>query len=398
MEDRATMVDLARRALRHFENRTTDQAAAPMSMPVDAYVDPERYAAERERIFKHLPIALALSLELREPGDYKAMRVLDTPILMVRGADGRVRAFLNVCRHRGAPVCRTGTGNARVFTCPYHAWVYDQQGQLTGRYGEVSFGEVDAQTRGLIEFDCAERCGLIWVILTPGESFEIDAWLGEFAAELDSLELDNWHLFEQRDLPGPGWKITMDGYLESYHHPFVHPQTVGVHTVGNLLVLDTFGPHQRLTFGRKSLGELSGVAEADWAPGEHIRLIHSCFPNLSISGILGDHCLVSQIFPGPTPDTTITTQTILVAQKPETEAARQASRAFCDLTLTAVRDEDYAIGRSIQDAVGVLSGESFLFGRNEPAVQNYHNWVARFMQASGEPNTTPLARTNKGGR
>ncbi len=383
MEDRATMVALARRALRHYEAKTTDQADAPLHMPVDAYVNPERYAAERERIFKHLPLALALSLELPRTGDYKSMSVLDTPVLLVRGEDDRVRAFLNICRHRGAVVCEAGRGNSRVFACPYHAWVYDHHGRLTGRYGEATFGAVDAEAHSLIELPCAERCGIVWVMLSQGEAFDVDAWLGDFAAELTTLELDNWHLFEQRDLPGPGWKITMDGYLESYHHAFVHPTTVGVHTVGNLLVLDTYGPHQRLTFGRKSLGDLTGLAESEWEPGEHVRLIHSCFPNLSISGILGDHCLVSQIFPGPTPATTLTTQTILVSAKPEGDAERQASQAFCDLTLTAVQDEDYAIGFGIQSGVHAVANESFVFGRNEPAVQNYHKWIARFMEREG---------------
>ena len=380
MEDRTTMMNLARRALTHFDAGSTDQAAAPMEMPISAYLDPQRYQAERERIFRHLPLGLALTLELPEPGDYKAMQVLETPLLLVRQEDGGVRAYLNQCRHRGAVICEPGRGHARVFSCPYHAWVYDLRGQLTGRYGEATFGEIDADSRGLVELACAERCGVIWVMLSPGEDFDIDEWLGDFAAELASLELANWHLFEQRDLPGPGWKVTMDGYLESYHHQFVHPQTVGVHTVGNLLVLDNYGPHQRLTFGRKSIGELRDADEANWNPGEHIRLIHSCFPNLSISGILGDHCLISQIFPGPTPDTTVTTQTILVANEPTTDAARAASQAFCDLTMTAVRDEDYAIGAGIQGGLGANPGGSFLFGRNEPAVQNYHAWIARFMQ------------------
>ena len=314
MEDRGTLMQLARRALRHYQDGTTDQADAPMHMPVDAYADVARYARERQRIFKLLPLALALTVELPGTGDYKAMTVLDTPVLMVRGDDGRVRAFLNVCRHRGAKVCADGSASARVFACPYHAWTYDNRGKLIGRYGAESFGEVDEDALGLVELCCAERCGLVWVSLTPGDVFDIDQWLGEFAAELETLDLDQWWVFEQRDIPGPGWKVTMDGYLEAYHHNLVHQGTVGKLTVGNLLVLDTYGPHQRLTFGRQSLGDLAGKPEGEWQPGEHIRLIHSGFPNLSISGILGDHCLVSQIFPGPTPATTVTTQTILVAE------------------------------------------------------------------------------------
>ena len=379
MENRDTLMQLARRALRHYQDGTTDQADAPMHMPVDAYADAARYARERQRIFKQLPLALALTLELPRPGDYKAMTVLETPVLMVRGDDGRARAFLNVCRHRGAQVCADGCASARVFACPYHAWVYDKRGKLIGRYGADSFGAVDEDALGLVELCCSERCGLIWVNLTPGDSFDINEWLGDFAAELETLDLDQWWIFEQRDLPGPGWKVTMDGYLEAYHHNSVHTDTVGKLTVGNLLVLDTYGPHQRLTFGRQSLGDLAGKPEDQWQPGEHIRLIHSGFPNLSISGILGDHCLVSQIFPGPTPDSTVTTQTILVAEEPQTDEASAASRAFSDMVLKAVQQEDYGIGLTIQGALAAGANSEFIFGRNEPAVQNYHRWIDRLM-------------------
>lgn len=375
----AEMMSLARRALTHFENQTTDQADATMDMPVDAYVGESRYRAEMERVFKHLPLALALSLELPEPGCYRALTVLDVPVLLVRGEDRKVRAFLNVCRHRGAKLCPDGADKTRVFACPYHAWTYDHEGALVGRYAAETFGEVDDAALGLTELACAERSGLIWAMLTPREDFDIDDWLGGFATELDTLQLDDWHLFEQRMLPGPGWKVTMDGYLEAYHHNVVHGQTVGKHTIGNLLVLDTYGPHQRLTFGRRTLSELQDVPESAWEPEQHIRLIHSGFPNLSISGILGDHCLVSQIFPGPTPDTTLTQQTILVAKKPETEDEIAASKNFSAMVLQAVQDEDYVLGFSIQSCIESGANRAFVFGRNEPAVQNYHRWVAKFM-------------------
>ncbi|MDE0841809.1 MAG: hypothetical protein OSA42_06400, partial [Porticoccaceae bacterium] len=177
-----------------------------------------------------------------------------------------------------------------------------------------------------------------------------------------------------------GWKVTMDGYLEAYHHQLVHRETVGKYTVGNLLVLDTYGPHQRLTFGRKSLGELAEQPHNEWQPMEHIRLIHSGFPNLSISGILGDHCLVSQVFPGKTPTTTITRQTVLVAKKPQTDAEIAATETFSALTLKAVQIEDYGIGFSIQSCLDSHANDHFIFGRNEPAVQNYHRWIERFMK------------------
>ena len=81
---------LAERALEHFVNKTTDQAETTMEIPLGAYKDEERYAREIERVFKHLPLALALSLELSEAGSYKAMTVMGVPLLIVRGEDLKV--------------------------------------------------------------------------------------------------------------------------------------------------------------------------------------------------------------------------------------------------------------------------------------------------------------------
>jgi nitrite reductase/ring-hydroxylating ferredoxin subunit len=373
------MRDLTQRAFEHYVNGTTDQAPAPYRIPIGAYTDPDRYANEIDRIFKHLPLALGLSIELPNAGDYRAMHVLGVPILLVRGKDGRARAFLNACSHRGAQICPIGSGSTRIFTCPYHAWAYNDRGQLINRYAADTFGDVDHSTLGLTELACEERVGLIFVMLTPNEPLDIDNWLGEFGAELATLKLDSWHLHEQRELPGPGWKVALDGYLEAYHHNSLHGKTVGTLTVGNLVVLDTWGPHQRLTFGRKSLADLVDVPPEQWDVNQHIRLIHNCFPSLSISGILGDHCLVSQIFPGPTPTSTITRQTVLSATEPTTDEERAASDLFSTMVLQAVRDEDYRVGATIQDGLNCGANSEFIFGQNEPAVQNYHRTIARFM-------------------
>lgn len=373
-----TSMHLARRALARYRERGTDQADAPMPMPVSAYLDPERYAHEIDRCFKRLPTALAMSLELPGPGAYRAMTVLETPVLIVRGQDGKVRAFLNACRHRGSPVVHEGSGETVRFSCPYHAWVYDDQGALTSMYGEKSFGDLDRSQYSLKPLFCAEAAGLVWVCLTPGLDFDIDDWLGDFQAELETLQLEDWHIHLERDIPGPGWKVVWDGYLEAYHHNSLHQDTVGKFTVGNLVVHDTFGPHQRITFGRRSLKQLIDQPEAEWDPDEHIRLIHSVFPNLSISGVLGDHCLVSIVFPGATADVTTTRQYVLAAKEPETPEEIAATEGFSDIVLRAVQDEDYAMGYCIQQGLGSGANEAFLFGRNEPGLQHYHRMVAKY--------------------
>lgn len=373
---------LARRALAHLHAKTTDQSPTTMVQPVEAYNDPERFRREVDRIFHHLPIGLALSIELPEPGSYLALTVMEKPILMVRGQDGVVRAFINACTHRGAQLCKPGSGRVQRLVCPYHAWRFDLQGHLSGMFGAETFGEVGPDAQSLTELHCAERVGVVWVQLTPGDAMDIDAWLGDFAGPLAGLGLDKWHLYTQRDIPGPGWKATWDGYLESYHHNTVHPNTVGKYTIGNLILHDGYGPHQRLVFGRKTLAEIESVPESQWdtVAESHMRRIHLCFPNLAVSGVLGDHCLVSQVFPGPTPETTITRQTVLSARVPVTDEEKAATASFADVVLKAVRDEDYVIGFSIQQSLKAGGNKAFTFGRNEPGVQHFHKTVDTIMR------------------
>ncbi|MBI1181759.1 MAG: Rieske 2Fe-2S domain-containing protein [Alphaproteobacteria bacterium] len=375
-------MDLARRLLRHYQAGTTDSAPDVMAMPVDAYLDPDRYRAEVDQVFKRHPLALALSIEFPEPGSWRAMTVLDVPVLMVRGKDMRVRAFINTCRHRGAPVCENGHGLARSrkFSCPYHAWVYDDRGRLTGMFGASTFGDVDRADLGLTELSCDEVSGLIWVTLTPGLRPDIRQWLHGFDKEVDTLDLGNWYLYDQRAFEGPGWKVTWDGYLEGYHQEAVHPETVGKNTIANLMAHDTYGPHQRFVFGRKNLGQLADIPEDEWVPDDHIRLIHSGFPNLSLSGVIGGFCLASMVFPGKDLEHTVTIQNVLVHKKPETEAEIEAAEVFSRMGLIAVRDEDYDLGFKIQAGLASKGNQAFLFGRNEPTLQHFHKWIAKLCE------------------
>ena len=144
-------MDLARRAVDHYLNRTTDQAADTYALDVSAYTDPDRYAHEVQKVFKEKPLALALSIEVAEPNSYTATEVCGTPVIVTRDGDGQAHAFLNACRHRGAPVCANGRGEQRQFSCPYHAWVYDMKGKLISMYGGKTFGDVDPEKLGIKE-------------------------------------------------------------------------------------------------------------------------------------------------------------------------------------------------------------------------------------------------------
>ena len=335
--NRKKMIRLAKRLLAHNLNGTTEQADAIMIKSVSDYTDKEIIQNQVDTIFNNYPLPLALTIELPEKGTYKTLDILNTPILLTRSSDGVVRAFVNVCKHRGAPVCEKGKGKKSKFSCTYHGWTYDNRGKLINIFQSDTFGEIDKTKIKLTELFCEERSGFIWVCINPDSKPNLSNWLQGFDEEINEIGLDSWYLYEQRILDGPSWKICWDGYLDGYHHHMVHPETVGKNTIVNLIAHDTYGPHQRFAFGKKNINELQKVDEVDWEPEEYIRLIHSGFPNLSISAILNQFCLVSMIYPTKDLEKTITIQNILSLNKPYTKEEIKAAEEFSELTLKAVK-------------------------------------------------------------
>ena len=140
-----------------------------MRIPVSAYTDEAQFQAERQAVFFESPIAVALSLEIPDPGDFLTQTIMGKPLLFTRDKEGVLHCFINVCRHRGAKVCAAEKGHQSRFSCPYHAWTYSNKGELIGVYGEDSFGDVDRASMGLAELPCDERSGVIFACLTPGK-------------------------------------------------------------------------------------------------------------------------------------------------------------------------------------------------------------------------------------
>ena len=375
--DRNKLVGLAKRLLAHNLNGTTDQADGIMVKPVADYTDNEIISSEVNKIFYDHPVPIALSAEFKENNSYKAAKVIDTPLLITRGEDGVVRTFINICKHRGAPVCPEGTGKKSKFNCTYHGWMYNNTGNLVNIFKSDTFGDIDKSKIKLTELFCEERSGFIWACLNPDIKYDLNQWMNGFDAELDDIDLENWHLFKSIKINGPMWKICWDGYTDGYHHHMVHPETVGKNTIVNLIAHDTYGPHQRFAFGLKNIDELSDIEEKDWEPENHLRLIHSVFPNSSISAIQNEHCLVSIIFPSPDLQETVTTQYILCLKEPKTKEEIKKAEEFAELSRAAIIDEDYPINFKIQESIHSKANTEFLFGKNEPIQQHYHNWIEK---------------------
>jgi carnitine monooxygenase subunit len=365
---REQLVAMARRNIAHVEaGRTPSQVDDVMRIPVEHYLDPERWAREVQ-LFRTLPLVLALGGELRDPGDYKALTVMDVPVLLTRGPDREVRAFVNQCSHRGAVVVPDGSGSARRFACPYHAWTYNTVGDLVGVTDREYFGDVDASCMGLTPLPVAERAGLVFVVLTPGVAMDIDAHLCGYDQVLEFFDFGSWHLAARRELVGPNWKIAYDGYLDFYHLPFLHRETFGTE-ISNKPIYTAWGPHQRMTSPDPKLLEWRDHPEEDWDLRELCGGVWTIFPHVSFAGNSAGG-LISQLFPGPTPDRSLTIQNYFVSEASEERMAE--GRAAADFLEYVVREEDYATGLRLQQALATRAKPHVLFGRNEGGGQHFH--------------------------
>jgi phenylpropionate dioxygenase-like ring-hydroxylating dioxygenase large terminal subunit len=282
---------------------------------------------------------------------------------------------LNVCSHRGAIVATEGSGNARRFTCPYHGWSYDNRGALAGIRNPADFGDVDTSCLGLTPLPVAERAGLIFGVLTPNVETDFDAFLCGYEELLAHLHLDDCHLVGRQSVEGPNWKLAFDGYLDFYHLPVLHKNSFGSKIPSDALY-DAWGPHQRVSMPNPAYLELEQKPEKDWDPAALIAGVWTIFPHVSIADFDagGKLYMVSQLFPGATPEESVTVQNFLATTEPDAERETQIESTISFLE-HVVRDEDYYTGNRIQKAVKTGAKSEVLFGRNEGGGQRFHRWL-----------------------
>jgi phenylpropionate dioxygenase-like ring-hydroxylating dioxygenase large terminal subunit len=378
---RKALVEMARRNIAHTRAGTIDQAPGVHRVPARNYTDPVRGRDELERIFRRVPLVLGFSCELRERGAYKAIEAVGVPVLLTRAADGGVRAFLNVCSHRGAIVVPEGLGSAKRFTCPYHGWTYGADGALVGIANRSEFGEVDASCLGLVPLPAAERAGLVFAALRPGAPLDLDSFLCGYGDVLAELGLERCHFAGRQAVAGPNWKVAYDGYLDFYHLPILHRNSFGP-GMPNRALYDAWGPHQRVSMPNPALLSLESAPEEQWGVDELTTGVWTVFPHVSIADFQagGKLYMVSQLFPGASVGESQTIQTFLATSEPD-EAQRRAIEAVMKFLEHVVRDEDYFTGLRIQRALEAGALRDVLFGRNEWGGQRFHRFVDRVLAA-----------------
>ena len=332
-----------------------------------AYTAPERAAREREILFGHYPIVVGFSSDLAQAGDFITEDLAPVPILVVRGPDGALRAFANVCRHRGARVAfGCGHGAAR-FACPYHAWTYDSAGRLIAIPDDFGFEGMDRAANGLVEFPVAEKYGLVWTRPAPGSAAIDPAKIvGGLGDDLESYGIGSFAHQETRVVRRRiNWKLVSDTFWEAYHIKVLHAANVGPLFVKNLALFDAFGANHRYVGIRKSIEKLRDLPEEKWDLVPHATILMNLFPN-TICVMQTDHAEIYRTFPAGDGISESVTAVSILAPAPSPKWARTM-----DLLLGVV-EQDFTVGEGIQRNFesGVIARVNY--GRYEQALDHFH--------------------------
>jgi phenylpropionate dioxygenase-like ring-hydroxylating dioxygenase large terminal subunit len=376
MDREALERSLARRLLDHLDNKTTDLADEVMELSTDVYLG-AHHDREVEVLFRSRPLVLALSGGLPGPESYLTVDVCGTPLLLVRGEDGKVRSFANACRHRGVRVV-DGVGKTKKFTCPFHAWTYNLDGSLFRVPTPEGFEGMCVADKGLVELPVAEGYGLIVGRLRHGPEIDIDEYLGlGLVDELAMLDFADWTPYSEPHVHevGSNWKVTLDTFRENYHFNFLHRKTLAKYAYGGVLTFDPFGEHLRNASALRSIDALRDVPESQWGDvSQHFSYQYQLFPNTTLT-FDARHVELWQILPVAPDRSAVIHSAYLRPGLSDAERAKAMDQApwICE---TVVDGEDFWVAARTEPGIRTGLLDTVVFGRNEPAPQHLHHGFA----------------------
>jgi phenylpropionate dioxygenase-like ring-hydroxylating dioxygenase large terminal subunit len=223
-----------------IESRAHAADGAWSALPPEAYRSEALLALERERIFRGAWLCSGLAAEIPEPGAYLTDTIDDQPIIVMRGEDGRVRAFSNVCLHRMMRLLE-GRGRVRKIACPYHAWTYDLTGRLAVAPHMTRSANFKASDHRLPEVRVEVWEGWIYVTLDPSAPAVADLLAPLHGLVAPYAMAGYVPVATQDHVWATNWKLLTENFMEGYHLPVAHRRTVGAW----MPVEDTWFPNER---------------------------------------------------------------------------------------------------------------------------------------------------------
>jgi choline monooxygenase len=194
-------------------------------MPGQIYTSTEVYAAEKEQIFMKTWLCVGREEQVANPGDYFTGEVMAEPYVVTRNKQGKIHVFLNMCRHRGVPVAE-GAGNARGFSCPYHAWYYDLEGKLVAA-PLMEKCDVDLVDCRLRPMKVAQWRGWIFITFNP-DAQDFQEFIRVLDDKLSWFKSEDTRLADMVTLEiDCNWKLLVENLIDIYHVPVLHRGSFG---------------------------------------------------------------------------------------------------------------------------------------------------------------------------
>jgi phenylpropionate dioxygenase-like ring-hydroxylating dioxygenase large terminal subunit len=361
---------VVQRLLDHVAHRTTDLGDEVWTEPVEHYRSETRFRAERDRVLRRHPTPFCPSAALAEPGAYLAREAAGTPLVAVRGDDGRVRAFRNACRHRGTTVAE-GQGCERALVCRYHGWTYELDGRLRHVPDAHGFPGLDKAAMGLVPVAATEREGIVFVTQDAPVA-DLDPLPPLIGAQYRFVGVNEIDVVAN-------WKIVVESFLEGYHIRSTHPDTFFPLQYDNVNVVERFGRNNRIAFPFRAIEKLRDVPPAERSADGKLTYVYHLFPNAMVATFPGRIFLV--VLEPLAVDRTRFVTYVLSDRDPGDASAQAFLQAGAMLVDRGAQQDRDVVG-AIQRGLASGANDVFTFGRFESAIVHFHRTLHALLEAA----------------